>query len=218
MNFSDETLMAYADGELDPAQRHSIEKAMRDDPRVAAAVERHRALRARVAGAYACVLDEPVPQRLQPRAAPRLVSLDAAREARRQAAVAAAARAPAAPCSTRASARPRRCIRATASASAPSNTWSASTAASASRPSRNPMTKTASCTSTCCAEPPARLRVAPRPQQSHGGGSSRTYWQSSRRQARARIWRASLMSVASTSVQPAGIALSAFRSRIAPRS
>lgn len=97
MNFSDETLMAYADGELDPAQRHAIEKAMRDDPRVAAAVERHRALRARVAGAYAGVLDEPVPQRLRPRAAPSIVSLDAAREARRQAAVAAAARAPAAP-------------------------------------------------------------------------------------------------------------------------
>jgi hypothetical protein len=97
MNFSDETLMAYADGELDPAQRRAIEQAMRDDSRVAAAVERHRALRAQVAGAYAGVLDEPVPRRLRPHAAPSVVSLDAAREARRQAAAAAAARAPAAP-------------------------------------------------------------------------------------------------------------------------
>ncbi|WP_313706729.1 hypothetical protein [Massilia sp.] len=86
MNFSDETLMAYADGELDPAQRGAIERAMRADPEVAAAVERHRALRAQVAGAYAGVLDEPVPQRLRQRAAPSIVSLDAAREARRQAA------------------------------------------------------------------------------------------------------------------------------------
>jgi len=86
MNFSDETLMAYADGELDAAQRGAVEQAMREDPRVAAAVERHRALRAKVFGAYAGVLDEPVPERLRPAApAPSVVSLDAVREARRQA-------------------------------------------------------------------------------------------------------------------------------------
>ena len=94
MNFSDETLMAYADGELDEPQRSAVEQAMREDPHVAAAVERHRALRAKVFGAYAGVLDEPVPERLRPAptsaAAPGVVSLDAVREARRQAAAATA--------------------------------------------------------------------------------------------------------------------------------
>ncbi|MEW6371389.1 MAG: hypothetical protein AB1584_10660 [Pseudomonadota bacterium] len=93
MNFSDETLMAYADGELDEPQRSAVEQAMRTDPQVAAAVERHRALRAKVSGAYAGVLDEPVPERLRPAPpAPSVVSLDAVREARRQAAAAAPAR------------------------------------------------------------------------------------------------------------------------------
>ncbi|TFW33436.1 anti-sigma factor family protein [Massilia horti] len=68
MNITDEILMAYADGELDPAQRAEVEQAMRADPGVAAAVERHRALRADVFAAFAGVLDEPVPERLQPRA------------------------------------------------------------------------------------------------------------------------------------------------------
>jgi len=82
MTFDDETLMAYADGELDPVQRAAIEQAMREDPRVAAAVERHRVLRQDVAGAFAGVLDEPVPERLQPQLTARIVQLDAARAAR----------------------------------------------------------------------------------------------------------------------------------------
>lgn len=69
MNFDDETLMAYADGELDAGQRARVEQAMRSDPQVAAAVERHRALRNDVFAAFAGVLDEPVPARLQPAAA-----------------------------------------------------------------------------------------------------------------------------------------------------
>jgi len=47
-----------------------VEAAMRADPAVAAAVERHRALRADVFAAFAGVLDEPVPARLQAAAAP----------------------------------------------------------------------------------------------------------------------------------------------------
>ena len=66
MRFSDETLMAYADGELDPQERAAIEEAMRDDPAIANAVANHRALRADVAAAFAGILDEPVPARLQP--------------------------------------------------------------------------------------------------------------------------------------------------------
>ncbi len=84
MTYSDETLMAYADGELDPAERAAIEQAMRTDPAIAAAVERHSALRADVAAAFAGILDEPVPARLQPAAPANVVSLEAVREKRRR--------------------------------------------------------------------------------------------------------------------------------------
>lgn len=65
MNFSDETLMAYADGELGEPRRSAVEAAERDDPAVAASIARHRALRANVFAAFAGVLDEPVPARLR---------------------------------------------------------------------------------------------------------------------------------------------------------
>ncbi|MEH6434447.1 anti-sigma factor family protein [Massilia sp. DD77] len=84
MTFDNATLMAYADGELDPVQRAAVEQAMRDDPLVAAAVERHRALRRDVSGAFAAILDEPVPERLQPDLAARVVQLNAARVRRVQ--------------------------------------------------------------------------------------------------------------------------------------
>jgi hypothetical protein len=86
MTFSDDTLMAYADGELDPAERAAIEQAMRTDPAIAAAVARHRALRADVAAAFAGILDEPMPARLQPpvpSTAP-VLSLEAARAKRKR--------------------------------------------------------------------------------------------------------------------------------------
>lgn len=82
MNFSDETLMAYADGELAEPERSAVERAMREDPAVAAAVERHRALRTDVFAAFSGVLDEPVPARLQPRAGAAVHSFEAARQAR----------------------------------------------------------------------------------------------------------------------------------------
>lgn len=64
MKFPPEILMAYADGELDAATRSAIEAEMALDPRVAQEVERHRAMRAEVGGAFAGVLQEPVPDRL----------------------------------------------------------------------------------------------------------------------------------------------------------
>jgi hypothetical protein len=82
MTFSDETLMAYADGELDPAERAAIEHAMQADPAIAAAVARHRALRQDIAAAFAGILDEPVPERLHPPPPAPVVQLDAARAAR----------------------------------------------------------------------------------------------------------------------------------------
>jgi hypothetical protein len=65
VSYDDETLMAYADGELDAGQRAEIAAAIEKDPVLAARVERHRALRAEVAGAFATVLDQPVPERLR---------------------------------------------------------------------------------------------------------------------------------------------------------
>jgi hypothetical protein len=64
MSVSDETLMAYADGEADAATRAIIEAAMRDDPEIRRRIEEHRALREAMQGAFSEVLDEPVPQRL----------------------------------------------------------------------------------------------------------------------------------------------------------
>lgn len=64
MTFSEETLGAYADGELDAATRAALEAAMSADPRLAERVARQRALRARVQDAFAPVLAEPLPERL----------------------------------------------------------------------------------------------------------------------------------------------------------
>lgn len=64
MTFSDETVSAYADGELDAATSTALEAAMAADPQLARRVARHRALRARVQDAFAPVLTEPVPERL----------------------------------------------------------------------------------------------------------------------------------------------------------
>ena len=65
MKYDDEILMAYADGELDAAQRAELDDAIAHDPALARRVERHRALRAEVAGAFGKVLDQPVPDRLE---------------------------------------------------------------------------------------------------------------------------------------------------------
>ncbi len=86
MSFSDETLMAFADGELDESTRRLVEQAMRQDPEVAAKVARHKALRSKVFGAFAHTLDEPVPAHLKQATQPsKVVRLDAVRAARREA-------------------------------------------------------------------------------------------------------------------------------------
>ncbi|HET9863406.1 MAG TPA: hypothetical protein VFP37_08170 [Steroidobacteraceae bacterium] len=64
MNYDDEILMAYVDGELDEAQAAEISVAMARDPALAARVDRHRALRTEVAGAFSSVLEQPLPERL----------------------------------------------------------------------------------------------------------------------------------------------------------
>ena len=65
MNYDDETLMAYADGELDAQRQAEIDAAIARDPTLARRVERQRALRTEVAGAFAKVLDQPIPERLE---------------------------------------------------------------------------------------------------------------------------------------------------------
>jgi len=60
----DERLIAYVDGELAPRDRAAFEAEMAADPALAARVAQHRRLSARLSGAYAPVLDEPVPPRL----------------------------------------------------------------------------------------------------------------------------------------------------------
>lgn len=64
MTFSDETLMAYADDELDPETRAAVEAAMASDPEMARRVAQHSALRKRIRSAFDRILDEPVPPRL----------------------------------------------------------------------------------------------------------------------------------------------------------
>lgn len=64
MNYDDETLMAYADGELDESRTAEIAAALARDPVLARRVEDHRALRAKVGDAFAALLDQPVPERL----------------------------------------------------------------------------------------------------------------------------------------------------------
>ena len=84
MRFSDETLMAFADGELDEATRSAVERAMRTDPALAAKVRQHIALRNDVFRAFARTLDEPVPPRLkQVVHSAKVVQLDSVRAAKK---------------------------------------------------------------------------------------------------------------------------------------
>ena len=64
MTISDETIMAYADGELDSAARAAVEAAMSEDPRIEERVAAHRSLRQRVQAAYSSELLEDIPEGL----------------------------------------------------------------------------------------------------------------------------------------------------------
>lgn len=64
MNLSDETLMAYVDGELGTAAREQVEGALAADPEVARRVAAHQALRSRLRATFDQVLGEPVPAQL----------------------------------------------------------------------------------------------------------------------------------------------------------
>lgn len=56
--------MAYADGELEPAQRAEVEAALAADPTLVVRVEQHRALRKKLNAAFDPILMETVPDAL----------------------------------------------------------------------------------------------------------------------------------------------------------
>lgn len=64
MNWSDETLMLFVDGELDAAQCAQVEGALLADAALRQRVAELKLQRARLAAAFATVLAEPVPGRL----------------------------------------------------------------------------------------------------------------------------------------------------------
>lgn len=84
MTVTDEMLMAYVDGELSPADAARIDAAVAADEVLAARLARHRRLAGAVAGAFADVAGEPVPDRLADAASGggKVVSLDAVRQSR----------------------------------------------------------------------------------------------------------------------------------------
>jgi hypothetical protein len=80
----DETLLAYADGELEPGRAAAVERMLAEDPALAAKLEQHRRVGARLRAAYDPVLNEPVPERLArtARGGATVISLAEARAAR----------------------------------------------------------------------------------------------------------------------------------------
>lgn len=86
---SDETLMAYVDGELDAAERAEVERAITANSLLRERVAALASQRERLTAAFSPVLDEPMPERLStllnakaPAAKASVSSLDAARAAR----------------------------------------------------------------------------------------------------------------------------------------
>lgn len=64
MTFSEDTLTAYVDGEVDAKTREQVEVAMRSTPELARRVAAHRTLRSTLQAGFAAVLEEPVPAHL----------------------------------------------------------------------------------------------------------------------------------------------------------
>lgn len=83
---NEETLMAYADGELAEPERRAVERALAADAALAARVEALRAQRRRMQAAFDPLLAEPVPEALQRllQPPPPVADLAQARAARAQ--------------------------------------------------------------------------------------------------------------------------------------
>lgn len=70
MSITPEELAAFADGELSGADEARIAAAVEAEPELAARVAAHRALKQRLAGHFAPILEQPVPDRLSRLLAP----------------------------------------------------------------------------------------------------------------------------------------------------
>ncbi len=70
MSIDDETLMAFADGELPAAERAAVEEALAHDETLVAKLAAHRSLGARLSSAFDGALGETTPQRLTDAAKP----------------------------------------------------------------------------------------------------------------------------------------------------
>lgn len=88
MSVTPEELAAFADGELSGADEARVAVAVAADPALARQVEAHRALKARLGGHFAPIIDQPVPDRLTQLLSsgggdePQVIDLIAARERR----------------------------------------------------------------------------------------------------------------------------------------
>jgi len=87
MEWDDEMIVAYADGELHTLVQWRFEEAMSRDDDLRARVEREKMLRARLGAHFDPVLDEPVPERLRAMleapASAEVVPIEQARQRRR---------------------------------------------------------------------------------------------------------------------------------------
>jgi hypothetical protein len=64
MTVTREELAAFADGQLEPERQQEIAKAVAADPSLAAEVEAHRALKAKLGTHFAPILADPIPEKL----------------------------------------------------------------------------------------------------------------------------------------------------------
>src|SRR3982751_84386 len=61
---NDETFFAWLDGELDAGEAARVEAEVAADPRLSGMAAEHRAMQARLKGAFDPVLDAPLPEQL----------------------------------------------------------------------------------------------------------------------------------------------------------
>jgi hypothetical protein len=76
MNPTREELAAFADGQLEAERAAEVAAVIAADPVLAAQVEAHRALKARLSAHFAPILDEPLPERLSAPLAARAEVVD----------------------------------------------------------------------------------------------------------------------------------------------
>ncbi len=88
MSVTAEELAAFADGQLDAAREAEVAALVAADPTLAEEVERHRSLKGMLAGHYAPIAEEPVPDRFAQMLAPKqeadVVSFAEAKERREE--------------------------------------------------------------------------------------------------------------------------------------